>query len=268
MRGLWGRTEPATLLQKPQSLRFLKMRLDKFLAHARVGTRREVHAILKAGRVRVRGEIERDGARDVGDYEEVLFDGRKVSVPGPMVLAFHKPPGLITAARDRQATIYSVLPPWAARLKPVGRLDKDTEGLLLLTDDGELNHRLTSPRRHVEKEYVAELDREIDEDAIDRLRRPFTLENGERVRGALSAEKISSARIRLVIDEGKYHQVRRVFAVLGCRVTYLSRSRIGPMQLGELPRGACRPLSPQEVLGLRMVAGLVPYRNSSSGGQT
>lgn len=227
------------------------MRLDKYLAHAGLGTRRDAHVILRAGRIHVNGKIERAGDFSLGPTDKVDCDGAPVRVRGPMVVAFHKPAGLITATKDVRATVYAALPYAPEKMKPIGRLDKETEGLLLLTDDGELNHRLTSPRRHVEKEYLATLDRDLDEKDLDLLRRPLALDRGEKVRPAIVAEKAKARELRLVIDEGKYHQVRRMCSAMGYHVVALRRTRIGPIELGTLARGAHRELTDEEIDALR-----------------
>ncbi len=213
-----------------------------------------MHILLRAGRVRVDGVIEKDGKKKVSSQNQITCHDKKVEIPGLVVIAFHKPTGLVTSTSDPQATIYSVLPFDPQKIKPIGRLDKDTEGLLLLTDDGKLNHALCSPRHHVEKEYVATLDGEIINSALDKLRSPFALENGEKVRGAIRAEKVDKKTIRIVIDEGKYHQVRRMCAVVGYRVMKLCRTRIGPIELNNLSRGETRLLNEKELAELRVSA--------------
>lgn len=187
----------------------------------------------------------------MGPKDEVQFDGAAVVLRGPIVVAFHKPAGLVTSTKDAQETIYAALPYSPEKVKPIGRLDKETEGLLLLTDDGELNHRLTSPRRHVEKEYLAKLDRGLEEKDLALLRKPLSLENGEKVRPAILAEKSGSRELRLVIDEGKYHQIRRMCAAMGYSVMALRRTRVGPIELGDLERGKHRELTAEEVIALR-----------------
>lgn len=240
------------------------MRLDKFLSHAGLGTRREVHLLLRDSRIFVDGVVEKDGKKKIAPANQITCDEKKVEIPGPVVIAFNKPAGLVTSTSDPQATIYSVLPFDPKKIKPIGRLDKDTEGLLLLTDDGKLNHALCSPRHHVEKEYVAKLDGEIINSALDCLRSPLSLENGEKVRGAIRAEKVDKKTIRLVIDEGKYHQVRRMCAVVGYRVMKLTRTRIDFIELGKLEIGSHRIINESEYARLLQTT----QRKNKSEGQT
>jgi 16S rRNA pseudouridine516 synthase len=206
----------------------------------------------------VAGEIERDGAIQVPAGASVEVDGKETRLPGLRVVAFHKPPGLVTAARDPLPTIYSVLPFGPDTLLPVGRLDRETEGLLLLTNDGALLHRLTDPKRHVEKEYVALLERPADADSRARLRGELDLGRGEISRAARDVEALAPDCVRLVIDEGKYHQVRRMFVAIGNRVTRLTRTRVGFVGLAGLASGAWRELEANEVARLRADVGFAP----------
>lgn len=231
------------------------MRLDRYLHEAGLGTRREVNLIIRARRVRVDGELMRDGALHVRDSASVEVDGAAVAPIGKVILLFHKPAGYVTSTRDENATIYSVLPKLPADVLPVGRLDKDTEGLLLLTNDGQLLHRLTSPRWHVEKEYIAELRDPIPPGEELALRKPLDLGNGEVSRGAIAVERQSSNILKIVIDEGKYHQVKRMVRAIGNEVVYLKRSRVGPISLGDTKRGAARSLTKEEEHALRSAAG-------------
>ncbi|MFN0205518.1 MAG: pseudouridine synthase [Planctomycetota bacterium] len=231
------------------------MRLDRYLHEAGVGTRREVNLIIRARRVRVDGEEVRDGARHVRDGASVELDGAVVAPIGKLILLFYKPAGFVTSTRDENATIYSVLPKLPADVLPVGRLDKDTEGLLLLTNDGQLLHRLTSPRWHVEKEYVAELRDAIEPGAELTLLKPLDLGNGETSRGAIAAERQNSNTIKIVIDEGKYHQVKRMVRAIGNEVIYLKRTRVGPVSLGGAERGSVRSLTKDEENALRSAVG-------------
>lgn len=232
------------------------MRLDRYLHESGVGTRREANLLVRAGRVAVGGAAAKDGARHVAQGEIVTVDGEPVAPRGPRVVAFHKPPGLVTAARDRLPTIYSALPFGPESLLPVGRLDRETEGLLLLTNDGVLLHRLTAPRRHVEKEYLALVSGEVTAAALARLRAPMDLGRSDRSRGAIVAELAAPGAVRLTIDEGRYHQVRRMLAGVGLTVLRLTRVRVGPIELGRLPRGEHRDLTAEESAALRAAVGL------------
>ncbi len=233
------------------------MRLDRYLHEAGLGSRREVNVLVRRGRIVVGGELARDGAKHVPEGAPVTFDGAPVLLPVIRVIAFHKPAGLVTAARDRLPTIYDALPFRPDDLMPVGRLDRETEGLLLLTNDGQLLHRLTDPKRHVEKEYVACLARPLDGNALGRLRGPLDLGRDEVSRPALEAEALAPDVVRLVIDEGKYHQVRRMMEAVGAPVTRLLRTRVGCVRLDTLPARAHRVLEPEEERGLRAATGLL-----------
>lgn len=232
------------------------MRLDRFLHEAGWGTRREIHLLLRAHRAQVGGVVVRDGAVHVAADAVVEVDGRPVRLPGLSVVAFHKPAGLVTATRDRLPTIYEALPFGPERMLPVGRLDRETEGLLLLTNDGVLLHRLTDPKRHVEKEYHAWLDAPLDDAGLAALRGPLDLGRGERSLPARAVEREAPDRVRLVIVEGKYHQVRRMVAAVGRRVDRLVRTRVGFVALEGLPAGASRELDAGEVARLRAAVGL------------
>lgn len=245
------------------------MRLDKFLAHAEWGTRKRVQQIVRSGRVTINGKIVKDPGVHVGNNDEIACEGKPVKLRGPQVIAFHKPAGLVTSTADPQATIYAVFPFDPNKIKPIGRLDKETEGLILMTDDGDLNHGLCSPRHHVEKEYEVELDRGITDQLLRDLKLPMTVEHGLKFRGAISAVKVSEKTLRLVIDEGKYHQVRRMCRKLGYHVDRLRRVRIGPIHLEPLKQGEHRVLGEEELQNLRIASGLLKaQRGIKSSGQT
>lgn len=229
----------------------MTMRLDRYLHECGAGTRREAYLLVRAGRVTVGGVVARDGARHVGPGEVVAVDGAALELRGPRIVAFHKPAGLVTATRDRLPTIYSALPFGPGELLPVGRLDRETEGLLLLTDDGVLLHRLTAPKWHVEKEYLALVAGEVTPAALARLRAPMDLGRGESSRGAVVAESPAPGMVRLTIDEGRYHQVRRMLSGVGLAVTRLTRVRVGPIALGDLPPRQSRELTAEEAATLR-----------------
>jgi 16S rRNA pseudouridine516 synthase len=231
------------------------MRLDRYLHEAGLGTRKEVNMMIRARRVRVNDVEVRDGAFHVPAGARVDLDGLKVEPIGMLIFMFHKPSGVVTSTRDKEPTIYSLLPGLPGDLLPVGRLDKDTEGLLLLTNDGQLLHRLTSPRWHVEKEYHAELKTPMAAGGIAPLFQPLDLGNGEWSRPAIAAELASPDLLKITIDEGKYHQVKRMVRAIGNEVVRLKRVRIGPLRLGDLEPGRIRPLTPAEEDAIRAVTG-------------
>ena len=222
------------------------MRLDKYLSEAGLGTRPEVKNMIRAGRVTVDGVPAKKPEEKVGEGRTVLVDGRPANPLGSQVLLLHKPAGYVTSTSDpRDKTVMELLPKEYQKLFPVGRLDKDTEGLLLMTDDGELAHRLTSPKHQVEKEYYAETDGEIDKGDIEAFRQGITLRDGT---VCLPAElRPWEGGCLVTVRQGKYHQVRRMLASRGKPVTYLRRVREGGLLLGSLPKGQWRLLSLSEI---------------------
>ena|GEM_PF-149943 len=239
------------------------IRLDRLLAEAGVGSRRDVRQLVKQGRVAVNGTVERDpGCRVRAGLDTVTVDGQRLETgpAGPLILMLNKPRGVITATRDATArTVLDLLPPaLARRVFPAGRLDKDTEGLLILTDDGQLCHRLISPRHGVEKEYWVEVDGALPGELVASFAKGIRLDDGYVTRPARLAIEQASApgQARVVLTEGRYHQVKRMFAACGLKVTALRRLRIGGLQLDpDLPPGKYRPLTPAEVQLLLMETG-------------
>ena len=228
-------------------------RLDKFLCDSGAGTRSQVKAILKAGRVTVDGIPEKDGSRKiVPETQEIALDGEVLGGKRRLVVMMNKPAGFVTATEDaQQKTVMELLPKELAHLdlKPVGRLDKDTEGLLLFTNDGDLLHRLISPKQEVPKVYYARHEGQAGEEDIAAFANGLTLRDGTVCRPAV-LEPIGPGESRITVCEGKYHQVRRMMASRGMTVTYLERQREGPLSLGDLPRGQVRELLPEELLAL------------------
>jgi 16S rRNA pseudouridine516 synthase len=238
-----------------------KERLDKILGHMGLGTRRELKQMIKQGRVSVDGVTATDsGERVDGSIQRVVVDGQVVHYQSDFWVLLHKPGGVITATEDpRKATVMDVLPPElkARGLFPVGRLDKDTEGLLLLTTDGELSHRLLSPKWHVDKRYLARVDLPLDSSDIPAFAAGILLEDGYRCMSA-NLEILAPTEAIVTIQEGKYHQVKRMFAARGRQVLYLKRLSMGPLDLGDLSTGEARPLTAVEVSVLYSSAGLAP----------
>ena len=228
-------------------------RLDKFLCGGGAGTRSQVKELLKSGRVTVDGVTERDPGRKVEpERQRVCLDGEPVGIRCRVVVMLHKPAGFVTATEDpRDRTVMELLPNEYRRMdvKPVGRLDKETEGLLLFTNDGALLHRLISPRQEIPKVYYARHEgTATDADAAAFLE-GLTLRDGTKCRPAL-LEPLSPGESRITVREGKYHQVRRMMASRGMHVEYLRRQREGGIDLGELPLGQVRELSEEEIRAL------------------
>ncbi|MEX2253678.1 MAG: pseudouridine synthase [Thermoleophilaceae bacterium] len=228
-----------------------KLRLAKYLAHGGVASRRKAEVIISKGRVTVGGEVVTDPARDVGEGDEVRVDGGLVGAEAHEVWVVNKPAGVVSTARepgDRPAVVELVDSP--ARLYPVGRLDVDSAGLLLLTNDGELANRLTHPRYEVPKAYRVELRRPPSDADLRRLGRGIDLEDG--TTAPARVRRLGEREIEIVLREGRNRQVRRMAEAVGNRVVALRRVRFGPIELGDLPEGAARRLSDEEVQLLRM----------------
>ena len=230
-------------------------RLDKFLCDGGAGTRSQVKAILKCGRVTVDGKTERDGSRKIDPAtQSVTLDGVPVGVRRRTVLMLNKPAGYVTATEDaREKTVMELLPPQYRQLKPVGRLDKATEGLLLFTDDGDLLHRLISPKKEVPKVYYARHEGVATGADVESFREGLTLADGTVCRSA-ELEPLGEGESLITVCEGKYHQVRRMMASRRMHVLYLERRQEGALTLGDLPRGQVRELSEAEIGALENCA--------------
>jgi 23S rRNA pseudouridine2605 synthase len=232
------------------------VRLAKYLAHAGVASRRSAETMIAAGRVSVGGEIVTDPARDVGQESGVEVDGRPVGGPEPRVLyAVNKPVGVVSTASDTHGrpTVVELVPAQGLRLYPVGRLDADSSGLILLTNDGELANRLTHPRFEVARTYRARLaGGPIGAAALAALRDGVELEDGPTAPARV--RRIGDAEIELTIHEGRNRQVRRMCEAVGHRVLELRRTGFGPLRLGGLAPGAHRRLAPAEVERLRALS--------------
>jgi 23S rRNA pseudouridine2605 synthase len=229
------------------------VRLAKYLAHAGVASRRASEQLVFAGRVSVGDEVVRDPARDVDGSVPVAVDGRpvRVSTGQKAVYAVHKPRGVVSTAHDPQGrpTIVSLVPS-ARRLYPVGRLDADTTGLILLTDDGELAHRLTHPSFEVPRTYHAKVrNAPVRDEAVRRLREGVELDDGPT--GPARVKRLGADRLEITIHEGRKRQVRRMCEAVGHPVIALERVRFGPLWLGKLEEGRYRRLTAAEVEKLR-----------------
>ena len=228
-------------------------RLDKFLCDCGVGTRSQVKAVLKAGRVTVDAVAERDGSRKVNlGAQKICVDGIPLQSRGRVVLMLNKPAGFVTATVDaKEKTVMELLPESYHRLelKPVGRLDKQTEGLLLLTNDGALLHCLISPKKEVPKVYYARHEGTAGGEDVAAFAQGLTLGDGTRCLPAV-LEPLGTGESRITVREGKYHQVRRMMASRGMHVLYLERQQEGGLTLETLPRGQVRELTEEEIAAL------------------
>jgi 23S rRNA pseudouridine2605 synthase len=237
------------------------MRLAKYLAHAGVASRRSAERLVLAGRVRVEEEVVTDPAREVTEGSRVTVDGRVLMGPERRVVyAANKPVGVVSTAKDTHGrrTVISLLPAQGLRLYPVGRLDADSSGLILLTNDGELANRLTHPRYEIAKTYHARVRGRVGERALRALRTGVQLEDGRtaparvrRVRAGRQSEEL----IELTIHEGRKRQVRRMCGAVGHPVLSLERVAFGPVKLDGLLPGQHRLLGPAEIQRLRTAAG-------------
>ena len=237
----------------------MKMRLDRWLAAVTAAGRSEAKQWIRGGQAAVNGRIIRDPALSFEtETARLALNGTPVDGRVARHVMLHKPAGVLTAARDpKQPTVMDLLPPVYRSLgcMPVGRLDKDTTGLLVLTCDGELNHRLLSPGRHVEKRYRALVEGEMGEDVVRRFAEGLDL--GDFTAQPAVLTLLTPSLGEVVITEGKFHQVKRMFAATGHEVISLHRCAFGPLELGpDLPEGSWRELTAEELQALRQAAGM------------
>ena len=225
-------------------------RLDKFLCDSGVGTRSQVKLILKAGRVTVDGAVERDNSRKVDPQKQnICLDGERLGGWQRLVVMLNKPAGFVTATEDPvDRTVMELLPQELKNkdLKPVGRLDKQTEGLLLFTNDGDLLHKLISPKNEIPKVYYARHEGQAGEEDVAVFASGLTLRDGTECLPA-KLEPLGPGESKITVCEGKYHQVRRMMAARGMQVEYLERREEGFLTLGDLPRGQIRLLTEVEI---------------------
>ena len=228
-------------------------RLDKFLCDSGAGTRSQVKGMLKAGRVTVDGVVERDNGRKIDPKaQRICLDGEVLGGKRFLVLMQNKPAGFVTATEDKNdRTVMELLPQEyrAQDVKPVGRLDKATEGLLLFTNDGDLLHRLITPKKEVPKVYYARHEGTASREDVEAFAAGLTLGDGTLCRPAV-LEPLGAGESLVTVCEGKYHQVRRMMASRGMPVIYLERRQEGGLLLGDLPRGQTRELTEEEILCL------------------
>ena len=224
-------------------------RLDKFLCDCGIGTRSQVKAILKSGAVTVDGIPERDNSRKVDPQKQVIaYNGERLGKTGRIVVMLNKPAGFVTATEDaKERTVMELLPKEMAHLdlKPVGRLDKATEGLLLFTNDGDLLHRLISPKKEVPKIYYARHEGRATEEDVEAFQSGLELADGTKCLPA-KLDPLGEGESLITVCEGKYHQVRRMMASRRMHVEYLERRQEGFLTLGDLPRGQVRMLTDEE----------------------
>lgn len=222
-------------------------RLDKLLAQGGFGSRRDVQKLIKSGEVRINGEVcKKPDAKADSEKDEITVGGQAVSCEKYMYIMMNKPAGVVSATFDRcDKTVIDIIPQEMRRngLFPAGRLDKDTEGLLIITNDGDFAHKMLSPKKHVEKTYIAQLDKDIDEDTIKRFEEGIIFADGTKCLPAkLRFESENCKKTGIVtICEGKFHQVKKMFMSCGIKVVHLKRISIGDLYLdSNLPIGSCK----------------------------
>ena len=219
-------------------------RLDKILVSQGLGSRKEVHALIKSGVVKVDGEIcKKPDLKLDPDKAEILADGKKIGTDKFIYIMMNKPAGVVSATNDNfDRTVLDILPREFVRkgLFPAGRLDKDTEGLLIITNDGDFAHKMLSPKSHVDKQYIAKLDGEITESMINSFEDGIIFADGTKCLPA-KLEMIDKCTAKVTICEGKYHQVKKMFLACGAKVVHLQRISIGNLYLdSKLHIGSCK----------------------------
>ena len=225
------------------------MRLDKFLCECNIGTRSEVKKIIKTGMVFVNGELIKQADYKIDEnIDEVSYNGDRLLYKTNVYFLLNKPAGYVTAKKDNfYKTVMEFIPEeYRKKCSPVGRLDLDTEGLLLITDDGALNHRLMSPSHHVEKTYYARLDSKIGVENIEKFKVGVDIGDDKLTLPAKLEILDTFDEVFLTISEGRYHQVKRMFESVGAKVTYLKRVKLSFLELGDLEPGEYRQLTDEE----------------------
>ncbi len=246
------------LANKPLVSHSCRERLSVVLARAGYGSRRACDELIATNRVRVNGELATLGCKVAADIDSIEVDGIPVPVrPGLVYYLLNKPKGVISTAKDthERPTVVSLVPA-IPRVFPVGRLDAETEGLILLTNDGEFSHHISHPSYGIEKEYLVEVAREPSKMALSRLRRGVQLDDGWTAPAKVS--RLADRLLRISIREGRKREVRRMCSAVGCPVVRLVRTRIGPLSDRSLQPGQWRRLTAQEVVMLRAAAGSKP----------
>lgn len=231
------------------------MRLDKFFSSQSLASRKEVRTLIKAGRIMVNGQPALSPEQPVEPARDsIRLDGAEIAYQEHIYLMMNKPQGVVSATEDGHCrTVLDLVPPelWRKGLFPAGRLDKDTVGFVLLTDDGDFAHRILSPKRHFPKTYEAVISAPVDSADIAAFEAGLPLADGTVCRPAgLSVLKVGEQPlVRIVLHEGKYHQIKRMFEARGKRVLWLKRTMIGGLALDEaLPAGGCRAILHKELL--------------------
>ncbi len=227
------------------------MRLDKFLTECGAGSRSEVKKLISMKKILVNGTPPKNGDLKIDEInDKIECNGKELKYKKYRYYMMNKPAGVITASEDkRQKTVMDIIPEWVVRkdLFPIGRLDKDTEGVLLFTNDGEFTHKILSPKNHVEKEYFVVLEKDISDDEIKKVESGVIIENDYNTKEA-KIKRSSGNEIFLTIVEGKFHQVKQMMEVVGNRVTYLKRVRFAGVELKDLEIGGVVEIERGDIL--------------------
>lgn len=244
-------------------------RLQKILAAAGIASRREAEELILEGRIEVDGEVVTELGTRVDVHEQTIHvDGQPLPKPKRIYLAVNKPTGVVCTARDPagRPRVIDMLPPDTGRVFTVGRLDMDSEGLILVTNDGELANRLTHPKHGVEKIYEVQVAGRPEQDVLAQLRKGVHLAEGyvRPVRVKIKGHRKNSTILEMVLDEGRNREIRRLLARVGHKVQRLCRIAVGPVRLGELPRGAVRKLMPEEIRKLRSATASAPQKEQGA----
>ena len=225
------------------------MRLDKFLTECGLGSRSDVKKILKSREIKVNGKIEISPKFNVTTTDEISYRDEKIEYKENRYYIMNKPAGYITATEDtRHKTVMEILPEWVIQknLFPVGRLDKDTEGMLLFTNDGPMSHELLSPKKHVDKIYYVEAEREISDEEMKKLE--LGVDIGGYITKPSKCERIDENKINLTISEGRFHQVKKMLHAIDNNVTYLKRIKFANLELGDMKIGEVREINREEII--------------------
>ncbi len=222
------------------------MRLDKYLADMKIGTRSQVKELIKKGHIKINDEIVKKSDYKVENNDVIKYDDKQVDYIEYEYIILNKPQGYLSATEDNyDKTIMELIDSKRKDLVPVGRLDKDSEGLILITNDGQLNHKLLDPKNHVNKKYYVEVDTKLVDNAKDLFKEPMDL--GDFITKPAKFEKIDDYHAYLTISEGKFHQVKRMFSKIGSEVIYLKRISFKNLVLGDLKIGEYRYLTEEEL---------------------
>lgn len=226
------------------------MRLDKYLVECGIGSRKEVKEIISSKNITVNEKTVSSPKENINEENDIVkFKGEIIKYKKFRYYILNKKSGYITAVDDpRDKTVMDLLPEWVIKkdLAPVGRLDKDTEGLLLLTNDGQLNHRLLSPKSHVNKTYYVELEKDISEEDLEKLRQGVDI--GGYITMPAEAERIDFGKIHLTIKEGKFHQVKKMLEAVNNKVVYLKRISFGKLELNNLKLGEVKEINSEDII--------------------